>query len=94
MRVNIEGNHVYLIFDYTTGEASGQNMVTIATEAICAFIAERSPVKPNYAFVEANHSGDKKASLQSFLSGRDAASRASASFRRHSSRSGSTRPLR
>jgi hypothetical protein len=52
------------------GEASGQNMVTIATEAICAFIAERSPVKPNYAFVEANHSGDKKASLQSFLSGR------------------------
>ena len=70
MRVNIEGNHVYLIFDYTTGEASGQNMVTIATEAICAFIADRSPVKPNYAFVEANHSGDKKASLQSFLSGR------------------------
>ena len=31
MRVNIEGNHVYLIFDFTTGDASGQNMVTIAT---------------------------------------------------------------
>ena len=70
MRVNIEGNHVYLIFDFTTGEAAGQNMVTIATQAICAFIDERSPVKPNYGFVEANHSGDKKASLQSFLSGR------------------------
>ena len=70
MRVNIEGNHVYLIFDFTTGEAAGQNMVTIATDAICAFIVERAPVKPTYAFVEANHSGDKKASLQSFLSGR------------------------
>ena len=70
MRVNIEGNHVYLIFDFTTGEAAGQNMVTIATQAICAFIDEHSPVKPTYAFVEANHSGDKKASLQSFLSGR------------------------
>ena len=70
MRVNIEGNHVYLIFDFTTGEAAGQNMVTIATQAICQFIDERAPVKPTYAFVEANHSGDKKASLQSFLSGR------------------------
>src|SRR5688572_11010853 len=37
MHVNIEGNHVYLIFDFTTGEAAGQNMVTIATAAICAF---------------------------------------------------------
>ncbi|HUQ82207.1 MAG TPA: hydroxymethylglutaryl-CoA reductase [Gemmatimonadaceae bacterium] len=70
MRVNIEGNHVYLIFDFATGEAAGQNMVTIATQAICEFIAERAPVKPTYAFIEANHSGDKKASLQSFLSGR------------------------
>lgn len=70
MRVNIEGNHVYLIFDFTTGEAAGQNMVTIATEAVCAFIDERAPVKPTYAFIEANHSGDKKASVQSFLSGR------------------------
>jgi hydroxymethylglutaryl-CoA reductase (NADPH) len=70
MHVNIEGNHVYLIFDFTTGEAAGQNMVTIATEAICRFITERAPVKPVYGFVEANHSGDKKASSQSFLSGR------------------------
>jgi hydroxymethylglutaryl-CoA reductase (NADPH) len=70
MRVNIEGNHVYLIFEFTTGEAAGQNMVTIATQAICTYIAEHSPVKPLYSFVEANHSGDKKASLQSFLSGR------------------------
>ncbi len=70
MRVNLEGNHVYLIFEYTTGDAAGQNMVTIATQAICELIEERSPVRPLYAYVEANHSGDKKASAQSFLGGR------------------------
>lgn len=70
MRVNIEGNHVYLIFDFDTGDAAGQNMVTIATNAIFAYISEHSPVKPSYGFLEANHSGDKKASLQSFLNGR------------------------
>lgn len=67
MRVAIEGNHVYLIFDYTTGDASGQNMVTIATSAICEYILNNSPIKPLYSFVEANLSGDKKASAQSFM---------------------------
>src|SRR5262249_48132105 len=45
----------------------GQNMVTLATEAVCAYIAEHVPVRPQYFFVEANLSGDKKASAQSFL---------------------------
>ena len=66
MRVSIEGNHVYVIFEYTTGEASGQNMVTIATDAVCRYVVEESPVKPLYHYVEANFSGDKKASAQSF----------------------------
>lgn len=68
MRVSLEGNHVYLIFDYTTGDAAGQNMVTIATQAVCEHIARECPVRAEYAFVEANHSGDKKASAQSFMS--------------------------
>lgn len=68
MKIEIEGNHVYLIFEFTTGDASGQNMVTIATEAICSYIRDRAPVKPRYAFLEANLSGDKKATAQSFLS--------------------------
>jgi hydroxymethylglutaryl-CoA reductase (NADPH) len=68
MRVTIEGNHVYLIFDYTTGDASGQNMVTIATDAVCQYIIANSPVAPRHYFVEANLSGDKKASAQSYLS--------------------------
>ena len=68
MRITVEGNHVYLDFQYTTGDAAGQNMVTIATQAICDYIQTHTPISPQYAFVEANLSGDKKASAQSFLS--------------------------
>ncbi len=66
MYVQMEGNHVYLSFEYTTGDAAGQNMVTIATEAICNFIQDNSPVQPEWYVVEANFSGDKKASALSF----------------------------
>jgi hydroxymethylglutaryl-CoA reductase (NADPH) len=68
LQITVEGNHVYLGFDFTTGDASGQNMVTIATEAICRYIKERSPIPPRYGFVEANLSGDKKATTHSFMS--------------------------
>ncbi|HEY1348105.1 MAG TPA: hydroxymethylglutaryl-CoA reductase [Ktedonobacteraceae bacterium] len=61
----IEGNHLYLHLDFHTGDAAGQNMVTIASEAICAYLLEHCPVRPQYAFVEANLSGDKKASARS-----------------------------
>ena len=67
MRITVEGNHVYLNFEFTTGDASGQNMVTIATEAICAYIRAHTPVQPQSLFVEANLSGDKKATAQSLL---------------------------
>ncbi len=70
VRVNVEGNHVYAIFDFHTGDAAGQNMVTIASQAICEHIGAHSPVKPAQYFLEANHSGDKKASAQSFMCGR------------------------
>lgn len=67
LRITIEGNHVYLLLEFQTGDASGQNMATIATEAACALIMAQTPVRPEYFFVEANMSGDKKASAQSFL---------------------------
>lgn len=67
LRASIEGNHVYLGFEFTTGDASGQNMVTVATEAICRYIEANSPVRPQYWFIEANLSGDKKASALSFI---------------------------
>jgi hydroxymethylglutaryl-CoA reductase (NADPH) len=66
----VEGNHVYMNFDFTTGDASGQNMVTLATQAICDEIMERAPLKPVRHYVESNMSGDKKASAKSFVSAR------------------------
>jgi hydroxymethylglutaryl-CoA reductase (NADPH) len=70
MRAVIEGNHVYLHLDFTTGDAAGQNMVTLATEAICTYILAETPVQPDYWFLEANYSGDKKASARSFIAAR------------------------
>ncbi len=54
MRLTVEGNYVYLEFQFTTGDAAGQNMVTIATNAICKYIRDRSPGQPQYFFLEAN----------------------------------------
>ena len=68
MRITVEGNHVYLGFEYLTGDAAGQNMVTIATAAIHDYIEAHSPIRPHYSFIESNMSGDKKASAQSFMS--------------------------
>ena len=70
MRAHLEANHVYLMFSYRTGDAAGQNMVTFATAAICREILERTPVRPEYWFVESNLSGDKKASAARFLNTR------------------------
>lgn len=68
LKVNMEGNHVLTIFEYTCGEAAGQNMSTICTEAICHFILEHAPVKPVFWCIESNYSGDKKATAVSFAS--------------------------
>lgn len=70
MGVTLEGNHVYLNFEFTTGDASGQNMVTIAAQAICDHIVARSPVVPKRHYVESNLSGDKKASTKAFTTTR------------------------
>jgi hydroxymethylglutaryl-CoA reductase (NADPH) len=68
VRLAIEGNHLYLHLDYSTGDAAGQNMVTLATAAVCELLLARTPVAPLRHYVEANMSGDKKASAQSFQS--------------------------
>jgi hydroxymethylglutaryl-CoA reductase (NADPH) len=65
---HIEGDHVYLICTFLTGDAAGQNMVTIATEALCRAIEDACPIRPLYWFVETNLSGDKKASSIAFTS--------------------------
>jgi hydroxymethylglutaryl-CoA reductase (NADPH) len=67
IRPNMNGNQISLIMEFTTGDAAGQNMVTLASEAVCRYIVEHSPVKPLHWYVEGNLSGDKKATAQSFV---------------------------
>ncbi|MDX1403770.1 MAG: hydroxymethylglutaryl-CoA reductase [Woeseiaceae bacterium] len=61
----LEGNNVYLDLRFKTGDASGQNMVTFAADAICKALLQQSPIAPRYWFLEANVSGDKKATAKS-----------------------------
>ncbi|MGN2719541.1 hydroxymethylglutaryl-CoA reductase [Aliivibrio fischeri] len=68
INISIEGNHVYLVFEFLTGDASGQNMVTIATNAVFNYIMENSPITPENAYLDGNLSGDKKASSQTLRS--------------------------
>ncbi|MDN5786018.1 3-hydroxy-3-methylglutaryl-CoA reductase, partial [Pseudorhodobacter sp.] len=66
----VDNNVVFLICRYTTGDASGQNMVTIATNALCEMIAARCPVSMKAWYIEGNFSGDKKASFLGLVTGR------------------------
>lgn len=64
---NIEGNQLIITFGYFTGDASGQNMVTICTDAICKWLIENAPIQPKTWYIEGNFSGDKKATAISFI---------------------------
>lgn len=66
----IDNNVVFLICRYTTGDAAGQNMVTIATNALCEDIVARCPVALKAWYIEGNFSGDKKASFLGLVTGR------------------------
>jgi len=68
IKTTVSGKEVYLLFEYTTGDAAGQNMVTLATDRICRQLVADSPIKPKRWYVEANMSGDKKATQQAFTS--------------------------
>lgn len=64
---NIEGNQLVVTFSYFTGDAAGQNMVTICTDAVCKWLIENAPSKPETWYIEGNFSGDKKATAMSFM---------------------------
>ncbi len=68
LKTTVEGNHAYLHLDFATGDAAGQNMVTIAADAVCDYIRDAAPTRPRRMFVESNASGDKKACARSFSS--------------------------
>lgn len=60
-------NWLVLDFVYDTGNAAGQNMVTIATEAACRYI--RAQTGHRY-FLESGFNGDKKPTRRNLLAGR------------------------
>jgi hydroxymethylglutaryl-CoA reductase (NADPH) len=59
----------YLRFNYTTGDAAGQNMAGKATLAACEWIKNTHPAHPDY-FLTGNIDTDKKHSQLNMLLGR------------------------
>ncbi|WP_022927274.1 hydroxymethylglutaryl-CoA reductase [Patulibacter americanus] len=55
------GPILFCRFDYTTGDAAGQNLTGKATEAACRWILEQRPEIRDH-FLESNFATDKKAS--------------------------------
>ncbi len=70
LKVIQEGRGVLLKLSFTTADAAGQNMVTLATEAICQYALSHSPAQPTNWYIEGNHSGDKKAQSMSLSQAR------------------------
>jgi len=70
IRPSLIGKEVYIGFEYETGDAAGQNMVTFATAEICRHLLDCAPVPPVNWYLEGNLSGDKKATMQSFMTAR------------------------
>jgi hydroxymethylglutaryl-CoA reductase (NADPH) len=66
----IVGNTVYVLFEFSTGDAAGQNMVTLATQAVCANLIAHMPTRPRSWLVESMMSGDKRATPLAFRSAR------------------------
>src|SRR5215210_6376593 len=58
--------HVYTRFNYTTGDAAGQNMTGKATQAACHWILEQYPAIDRF-FLEGNFATDKKSSQINML---------------------------
>lgn len=60
------GKFVYTRFNYSTGDAAGQNMVTLATYTACNWIVQTNPAVQKWA-LESNMATDKKPSLLNML---------------------------
>ncbi|XP_033100072.1 3-hydroxy-3-methylglutaryl-coenzyme A reductase 1-like [Anneissia japonica] len=61
VKARLHGPFVYTQFFFTTGDACGQNMTTIATDAICKHIIDICPCKIVNWLVEGSLSKDKRA---------------------------------
>lgn len=62
-------NFVYTRFDYSTGDAAGQNMTSRATFVACEWIREQYPALKNY-LLSGNFDTEKRTSSVNLLKGR------------------------
>jgi hydroxymethylglutaryl-CoA reductase (NADPH) len=58
---------LYTRFNYTTGDAAGQNLTGKATQAACRWIVEHYPGEIEQFFLESNFATDKKSSQVNML---------------------------
>lgn len=70
LRTSVVGCTVYAVFEFGSGDAAGQNMVTAATQLICNALLASMPVKPVSWMVESSLSGDKRPTALAFRSAR------------------------
>lgn len=69
LHAQIAGNLLFIRLEYTTGDASGHNMVTQASEAVMECILERCP-QLRYESLSGNYCSDKKATAVNGVLGR------------------------
>ncbi|GGB83012.1 hydroxymethylglutaryl-CoA reductase (NADPH) [Marinobacterium zhoushanense] len=69
MHSQIVGNLIYLRFEFTTGDASGHNMVTNAADKLIPWLLEEYP-DLRYSSISANYCSDKKATAVNGILGR------------------------
>ena len=66
VEIYLSNRFAFLRFDFTTGDAAGQNMVGRATWAACEWLLARAPGVRRY-FLESNFATDKKVSHVNML---------------------------
>src|SRR2546421_7533720 len=69
-KTHVVGPMCHVLWQWTTGDAVGPNMMTRNSYALnMGYVMQRSVVKPGRAILEANMGGDKKPSAEFFQSG-------------------------
>ena len=70
VEIHLSNKFVFLRFNYTTGDAAGQNMVNKATLTACNWIIGQSKIEIEHFFLESNMATDKKPSFINSLNTR------------------------
>jgi hydroxymethylglutaryl-CoA reductase (NADPH) len=55
LKVSVLGKEVYLILEFHTGDAAGQNIVTLSTDAVVATILAECLQQPRHWFLDGDH---------------------------------------